>query len=273
MKILVFVADMPYSEPAVYLSGLISRLTDSSISMLSVIPTGIDSKKGEDDLNQAVETIPEIKVDTQLILRDNLADGILGEIENDNYDLVVLRAHDSLHLKGVFDKKIGRYLTKKAPISVLVVKQDRPRLKRILICTSGAEISTPGIEYGARLAKAAGAEVTLLHVAIPIPSMYTGLTGAGESFSELLTSETPLAQHMRHAAGILAQHFDNAKLEIRYGVVAEEILNEAKTGNHDLIILGASQANRNVSGWVLGDATYDVVNRTHCQVLVFRKGE
>lgn len=107
----------------------------------------------------------------------------------------------------------------------------QPCLERILICTSGLEVADPVIEMGARLARPAHARPTLLYVTIPIPTMYTGLSAIEEKLTDLLQTDTPVAQHLRHA------------------VVSEEILREAQTGNYDLIILGASQSSIKLTGW------------------------
>ena len=132
-------------------------------------------------------------------------------------------------------------------------------------------VAEPVIETGAWLAGATHARATLLHVASPVPSMYTGLGEIEETLPELLQTRTPVAGHLRHGAEILARHQVSAALKLRYGVVADEILREALEGDYDLIVIGASGTAGRLKGWLLGNVTRQVVERARCSVLVVKR--
>ncbi|MFQ5616109.1 MAG: universal stress protein [Anaerolineales bacterium] len=269
MNILVFVADMPYARPALIFGRLIARLTQSPVTLLHVNPHQSNLTRGAGILARAHEMLPDVVINTQ-IRQDTPTSGILEEIHTGKYDLVVLRARRKLWLTQRFRGVVGRMIAKHAPVSVLIVKRDSPDLKRILVCTGGVDIAETAIKAGAQLAQAAHARATLLYVTNPLPSMYTGLNGIEETLPELLQTNTPVARHLRHAAEILAQHQVSAELELRRGVVSNEILREADRGNYDLIIVGASRVANGLKGWVLGDVTWQVVNEARCPVLVVR---
>jgi nucleotide-binding universal stress UspA family protein len=153
----------------------------------------------------------------------------------------------------------------------LVIKQKQAELNRILICTSGVDIADPVVEMGAWLAQSTQAKVTLLHVTGSIPSMYTGLDKIEEQLHEILESDTPMAQHFRHAVNILVQKNIDAELKLLHGSVSDEILHEALQGNYDLIVLGASKAFIEFAGWLLGDVAQQIVDQARCPVLVVRQ--
>jgi nucleotide-binding universal stress UspA family protein len=127
------------------------------------------------------------------------------------------------------------------------------------------------IESGARLAQAAGAQATLLHVVTPVASMYAGLHEIDESLTELLQTDTPVARHLRHGAEILDRHQVSAELRLRYGVVADEIIRESDEGDYDLVLIGAAEDMARFRRLVLGEVTRQVVERSSRSVLVVRE--
>lgn len=272
MKILIFVSSQSSSKPAVMFGGLIARQTQSSVTLLTVI----DESQNLDAAHQALDTagwwIPDLDVGTSIHIGTEI-NCILEEITSGNYDLIILKARQAIQIKDFLKTKIGRRVARQSPISVLVVKHKQPELNRILICTSGADIADPVVEMGSWLAQSTMAKVTLLHVAGSIPSMYTGLDKIEEHIPEILQSDTPMARHLRQAVNLLVQEKLDAELELRYGSVSDEILIEAQTGNYDLIILGASKASTKLTGWLMGDITYQIINAARCPVLVVRKSK
>lgn len=269
MKILVFVSSLSHSKTAILFAGLISRLTHSSVTLLGVYGDQKSLPATERLLTQADEFLPDVEIDTQL-RRGISTEGILDEICSSNYDLVVLNTRQVRRLKDGYSEKIGRQKAEHPPLSVLVVKQEQPYLKRVLICTSGQDIADPVIEMGARITHAAQAQATLLYVTGPVPSMYTGLTQMEETLPDLLQTVTPVAQHLHHGAKILTNYRVEAELELRHGSITDEILREASLGNYDLIVLGASKASIELTGWMLGDVAQHIVDQAQCPVLVVR---
>jgi nucleotide-binding universal stress UspA family protein len=233
--------------------------------------------ENEEDLGLAYQTlekagwwIPDLDVDTTIRIGTEI-NGILEEINKGAYDLIILKARQVSQIQDFLKTKIGQKISRQAPISVLIVKKKQLELKRILLCTSGADIADPVIELGAWLAEATHAKVTLLHVTGSIPSMYTGLDKIDEHLPDILQTDTPMAQHLRHAVSQLAQREIASELELRHGAVTDEILQEAYTGGYDLIILGATKATHHLAGWLMGDVTTQVLKASRCPVMVVRK--
>jgi len=129
---------------------------------------------------------------------------ILNESTTGDYDLVVVGASDALSLSELLAGSIARQAARHMRASVLVVRFGRPALQRMLICTGGWPEDIPLIQMGAGLAQAAGAQVTLMHVSGPVPSMYQGLGVMKEELAELLRTDTPIAIHLREGAALLS---------------------------------------------------------------------
>ena len=270
MNILIFVSSKSNSKAAVLFGGLIAKKTNSTVTLLTTIDNAENLDLAYKTLDTAGWWIPDLEARTSIQVGTE-SEGIFEEINMGIYDLVVLKSNQANQIKNLVNSKIGQRVARQAQISVLVVKRIQSELKRVLICSSGVEIADPVIEMGARLAQCMQTHVTLLHVTGAIPSMYTGLEQVEEHLPEILQTNTPMAQHLRHAIHILSEKNIEAELELRHGVVPDEILLESKSGNYDLVILGASQASSSLSGWLMGNVTQEILKASNIPILIVRK--
>jgi nucleotide-binding universal stress UspA family protein len=101
--------------------------------------------------------------------------------------------------------------------------------------------------------------------------MYTGLKKLDEHLSDLLKTDTPVSQHLHNAAKYFEREKVDAQLILRHGSVQEEILNEAQSGNYDLIAIGGSKSAAKLRGWLMGDVTQEIVRQAECPVIVVRQ--
>jgi nucleotide-binding universal stress UspA family protein len=272
MKILIFVSSQSNSKSAVRFGGLIARHTQSSVTLLTVIENEENLRLAHQTLDKAGWWIPYLDARNSVQIGTEL-DGILEEINEGTYDLIILKARQVNQIKGFFKTKTGQKVSQQTPKSVLAVKTQQPELNRILICTSSTDIADPVVELGAWLAEEMQSKVTLLHITGSIPSMYTGLEKVEEHISEFLQTDTPIAQHLRHAVDVLGRRNVEAELELRHGAVPDEILLEAETGHYDLIVLGASKASTHLARWFMGDVTAQILKASRCPVMVVRTSE
>jgi nucleotide-binding universal stress UspA family protein len=270
MRILLCVAGMPYAEATVCFGGVIAHITKSPVTLLHIVRRKEERAAGDRILAFAREMLPGLTVKTR-IRRGDPTGMILAEVQEGGYDLVVVGAPQAVGVTQRLWSSVSLQIIRRAPTSVLVVGQDRPGLERILICTGGLDLAEPVIEIGAWLAGVAHAQATLLHVVSPIPSMYTGLDEIEETLPELLQTATPIAHHLHHGAEILTRHQVTAELKLRHGVVADEILREAHTGNYDLIVIGVARTANRLKRWLLGDVAREIVDHALLPVLVAKQ--
>jgi len=157
------------------------------------------------------------------------------------------------------------------PCSTLVVKGERPVLPgKLLVCSGGRPIAQPVIEAGAWLGSAAKADVTLLHVAGIIPSMYTGLDRMEEGLDDFMQRDTPESNHLRESARYFKERGINAVLELRHGETIAEIMRSTQLAGYDLIVIGASDAVSVSHHLVLGNIMKGVLDVAPCPVLIAR---
>jgi len=270
MKLLICVGGLPYSVPTVRFGGLVARLASAKVVILNVIGREEEMTESEAVLALIYDMLDDLDPSTKTRLGDPATE-ILQESREGGYDLVVIGTRDVLSLAELFTGSIARKAVKRIRASVLVIRGGRTQLRRVLVCTNGRSEDQPTVEAAASLACRAGAEITLLHVAGSIPSMYRGLDAMDEQLTELLQSGTPLSQHLSRAKAAIDSLGLPAELLLRRGAVASEILREADLHGYDLIVMGASRGSRQGRGLLMVDVTRQVVDRARRPVFVVRR--
>jgi nucleotide-binding universal stress UspA family protein len=270
MRILIIVTSIKFDQAAIKFGGVIARLTKAKVKLIHVVPPGKSLTAGEAILQQAQKLLPDLPIETKLC-DGRLVTRSLAELHERDHDMAVVGEGQKHPIAQSTSRPLTRAIIQRSTASLLFARKSRPELKRILICTGGMSIAEPVIYSGALLASAAGASATLLHVVGTIPTMYTGLGGIEETLSELLKTDTPVAQNLRHGAEILEEYNVSAQLELRHGIVTNEIIREANIGNYDLIVTGAPERSKALKRWLLGDVTNAVIEGAQCPVLIVQR--
>jgi nucleotide-binding universal stress UspA family protein len=267
MQTLICFREFPYAEPTVSFGGLVAGLISSSTTLLRVIANEDGTKQAKESLVEAQRLLQGLEVTTKIRIGNPLKE-IFEEASEGEYDIVVVGSHEVLRLlDSLFDTFTDK-IANKATSNVLVVRGEKTELNQILIPIGGQKMSRPVVELGSKIANAAGAEVTLLYVTSPIPTMYTGMEGMEDTLPILLESDTPISHHLHWAAQYLDEHGVKAELKLQQGVASDEIMREAHVGDYDLIVIGARTDLGPFRKILIDQVTPHVIERSPCPVLV-----
>jgi nucleotide-binding universal stress UspA family protein len=269
MRTLICIRQLPHSKDTLRFGSLVAKLEDATISLMTVVDDDSAIPQAEAGLIEA-RTLLDRPGASIKVRKGNVRAEILKESQENEYDLIVLGAHVVAGFLDTFLGTVTGKVADKATTSVLVARECKPDLKRILVSVGGQKLNRKLIETGANLAEAAGAALTALHVTAPVPSMYTGLEGMEETLEEMLQTDTPIAQHLRWIAKYLADRGIESEIEIRHGAIADEIVREAIKGKHDLVILGASALEGPLQSLMTEKISPRVVDKAPCSVFVVK---
>lgn len=117
----------------------------------------------------------------------------------------------------------------------------RPLLKLLVDLGPDPTADGPALNWTVRLARASSAQVTILTVVPPVPSMYAGLRRMGHDLAELLRSDTELGSRLRRAARWLSEWDIDGTLRLRQGAPSWEAQREATEGEYDMTIVGVGE--------------------------------
>jgi nucleotide-binding universal stress UspA family protein len=270
MLILLAIGGSSKPDTTARFARKIAQATEAKVVILHVVAVPNENQAVEQNVEKAQQILEGLEVESKTSV-GSPAEEIIREAQEGAYDLIIMGANEkptfAEHLLG----SVAHVVLAKAPTSVLVVRGKRVELNRLLICTGGKPYAVPAIEEGVSLARALGAQVTILHVTMAPPSMYTGLSSMDEQLSELLQTDTPEARHLRWASRWVEGEGVKGELRLRRGAVTDEILRETVVEDYGLIILGAPLRQGPLREYLLGDVTKQVLSRSEVSILVVRQ--
>lgn len=243
MRVLIAVDNSPQADAAVHKA---SQLTQS----FAVTPTVLTVVRREDELPEARALQARIKprlngrgpVQTRIRV-GNAAEEIVREVNEGHYDLLILGDRSQRNLLARLWGSITQKVIEQVHVPVLVAKGGAPLPKKILLCDSGIVEGTllnRLTRYTPELL-APDVTVTVLHVMSQI-SAGPGVPGQQlrADADELIRAHTPEGEilekdlHVLEAVGV-----HSVTLKIRHGLVVDEIVAEAESGNYDLVVIGS----------------------------------
>jgi nucleotide-binding universal stress UspA family protein len=250
-----------------------SQLTRHSLLSPEVMVVTDDKHllQAKEVLQQASDRLGRAQVNT-LLRTGNPRHAILDKVIQGKFELLILNAP---YTSNQHNLKLRPDLTldivEQSPCSVALVKGNVKEIKRILMCDSGAEnpvlsrfvLQLAGLLSGEE-------EVTVLHVMSQI-SAGPGVRGQQlrADAEELIQNGTPEGKLLQEDIQILGSPGLLPTAKVRHGLVLDEILDEARQGNYDLVVIGAHHE----QGWqrfLLENLAKDILLAVDRPVLVVR---
>lgn len=251
------------------------KFIGNMLKILSLRPTlACQQSKNESEedcrqrIRQAIDYLG-IEPNDSIILRDKPERAILRQLDRHDYLLLVLGASDcSPHSQ---EHGLKQRLASKARTNVLVVQNPPEKLEQVLVCTGGHKVSELAVMSSLEIAAASKSQLTILHIATAAPSMYAGLNAQDENLEQVLARQHPLSDHLHEMAALAQNRGVNAKLELRHGVVIEEILRACDMNPCDLVVVGATNPRSFVSRLALGRISPQLISSSDRPLLIVRR--
>ena len=274
MKILICSDGKPAGDSATRLGGLLAAPLQAETTLLGIAET----EGGERSLREALDAQARLLREQGVVPEITVRAGepisqILKQTSKTTYDLVIIGARRT-GARGLYWRSLKTYeVIKSISPPVLVALGDRAKFKRFLVCTGGKEFIEDAVTLTVKLAAAVGASVTLLHVMAEPPAMYADLVRLEEDVDLLLKSHSELGENLRHQKEELEKLGVPTEVRVRHGIVVDQVFEELRKGDHDLIVTGSSKARGILRHYIMGDLTRKILNRANCPVLIVRAGQ
>jgi len=279
MRILIATYGSTHDKAALYLGARLALRSGRPPTLLTITP---DKPRTRAAPPYARDYLAEEGLSAEELLRcGEPAEVIVGETIAGGYDLVIVGDGQNSGVLGrVRNIPISLRIIRHSPCPALIVKGEPRPIQRILLCDSGAENPSTGLglndgpscfqRFSRRLAAlfASDAEVTVLHV---MSQMSAGPGVQGRQLraeaEELIQEHTPEGELLERDLHTLEHARLRTHAEVRHGLVVDEIRDEARSGDYDLVVIGAHRAR----GWqriLLDDLTHKLVLELDRPVLV-----
>ncbi|MGH2541352.1 MAG: universal stress protein [Ardenticatenaceae bacterium] len=276
MNILVATGGAAHSTVALTFAVHLATLCQARLAVLTVVKKEGERPRGEMILETAHLVLESLLPPEQwqpIIRVGHPAEEIIAEAESNWYSMVVVgeKQHHGLMTRFVLGSTAQRVI-EHAPCPVVLVKGQIGRIQRILICDSGvmqAPLTYRVLDQLPKLLQRAEA-ITVLHV---MSQMGAGPGIDGHQLraeaDELILEHAPEGELLGRDLQVLQKAGYPCVPKVRHGLVVEEILGEARSGDYDLVIIGAHRG----TGWrriLLDDIAHQIVVGLDRPVLVVR---
>lgn len=292
MPILVAIDGSSQTDAGLRLAAQIAGRGQMPLTILTVIKHGAGGQTPSAELllHRAVEIVHSQLDTVRTAVRvGHPATEIVREAEQGHYDLVIVGERPNRNLVSRFlAGSTAVRVVEHAPCPVIVAKGTIRPITRILLCDSGSGDpsvslpSPPQARFRAlpsvlrrfadlRVDLLQGTEeIVVLHV---MSQMSAGPGVRGKQLrgdtEELIEERTPEGELLHRDVGTLTALGIRAIPRVRHGLVVEEILDEVRDRDYDLVVIGAYRG----EGWqriLLDDLTHRLIVELDRPVLVVR---
>ena len=267
----------PSSSHALALATTMAKKLRAELSIVHVVepsPLGADlrvlEELGRGALNATVTRVrDDVSGARGVLLVGHTAEQVSSFVDENAIDLVVTGTHGPKALERWFLGSVAVKIVRACP-TVVTVHQAAQPFRRILIATDFGRSSERALELAARMAKAYGATLTLLHVVDDYTPLYSAdaiyVNALGPSLDEL---ERASRKQLEEAACQLSELVPDPSIVVLRGKPWVEITGEAAKGQYDLLVVG-THGRGAISRWLLGSVAEKVVRAALPPVLTVR---
>jgi nucleotide-binding universal stress UspA family protein len=274
MKMLICSDGMPASENATELGALLAGPLKAEITLLGIAEKPEDEQPLRETLERQAQSLRIQNAQPKIVVHGGEPVlQILHETSDNAYSLVIVGARWTGATGHYWRSEKTYEVIKAIQPPVLVAIGDCKHLKRFLVCTGGKEFIDQAVQFTGEIAAALGASVTLLHVMAEPPAIYVHLVQLEENVDQLLESKSELGTNLLRQKKELEQLGVSAEVRLRHGIVIDQVFEEVRAGDYDLIVTGTSQARGLLGHYIMGDLTRSILNSASCPVLVARAGK
>ncbi|MER3513995.1 MAG: hypothetical protein C4310_06050 [Chloroflexota bacterium] len=268
MRVLVFVDELPTAGQALGLARLLAQRFPVEPTLLTTEEAGGMAllEQASSQLYADGATFPAAR---RLVRRGSSEEVITAESWERKYDLIIVAPAGRRGLARLLYGSRVANVVRAVATSVLIARQTPEVLRRILVGVTGSEHSAVDVRVAARLAQAFGAEVTVLHVVSQVPLIFTGLAEMRHDLERFLEMDAPVAQQLKRAREVLDAYGIPNRIELREGLVRDEIVDEVVEGRHDLLVVGA-HVGEGMAGLLLDDIADHLVRQCPVSTFVVR---
>lgn len=268
MRILLATSGSAHSEIAVRLAVTLARVAHAEVTVLTVAAAAQRQAQAQAIAAQAAAQFAGAAETIETRVSVGRTADRIAEAAAASYDLLVIGERPSHHLLHRVVPTTVDYLIERSPCPLLVARRaDAPA--QPLICESGRH-PLVAARLAAELAPLLSSwrSVTLLHVMSQMaagPGVSDWALGADAV--DHIQRGTPEGVLLQEGLAALAAAGVSAQPLLRHGRVIDEIVAEAQTGGHDLLVIGAHR----VAGWerlVLADQAHAILTHTHQSLLI-----
>jgi nucleotide-binding universal stress UspA family protein len=248
----------------------IAKAMASTVDVLALARTSERREVSDEEIESAARELQASNIDVSVYHRPGLLEPeLLGQADAVDYDLIVVGSRGRRGIRRLLAGSRACAILGGAATSVLVVKgRERGPVSTILACSAAGPASSETVRFAARLARALGASVTLLHVMSQV-ALEEGANDADleAQADELMERRAREGVHIEEMLRILRDAKVEAAAAVRHGLVVDEIVAEARHGHFDMLVIGA-HTSPDIVGLLSSDLSQQIMLAANRPILI-----
>src|SRR5438128_5388671 len=237
MNTLICSDGTPASDNAARLGGIVAGATQAQVALLGIAEHPSEEQPLRQALDREADILRRAGVEPRIVIQSGEPIArILSETSANQYNIIVIGSRRRNASGRTYE------IIKSIEPPVLVAIGACERLSRILLCSGGKHFIDDAVRLTGTLAAALHAEVTLFHIMAEPPTIYAHLMELEENVDALLASGSELGRNLVAEKKALEKLGVAVNVRVRHGFVVDQLLDEMRGGNYELIVSGSSLA-------------------------------
>ncbi len=251
----------------------LAQLLHLPVTLLGVVETPGARQTVEAALGEAETQLEAHGVAYATLRREGRARDIVPAEAKPGHHLVIIGPLGRPLWRKWLRGRSARRLMPRLPVPLLFAPTTHCQLDRILVATGALEHAASLESCALQLARKAGAALTILHLIEKTSYRYPIADQIEAHWDDLLHADVPQARHLNalfeeaQALGI------PTTVRVRHGTVVHGIIDEARRGHHDLLVMGSKHSSRALRSSTLPDVTAEVMATLAMPVLSVQAGQ
>jgi len=261
--------------PSIEYGAWLAAILETKITLLGVTenlnPAAIDDRHPlEDVFARAVALFQQNGAVYSLEVQNGNAEDVIPRRAKQGNFITVLGPLGRPQLRRLIAGRSIRQLMEGIEQPILYVPISKLPLKKLLICVGGLGYEVTAEHIAIQMATKSRAEITLLHIVPPFDLDYPTARAVNKNWQHLTETDTPIGRSLRQALETAKNDGLTANVKARQGNVVEEILNEVKDGNYDLLCMGSAYSVNSLRQMYAPNVTAEIAEGATCPVLTAR---
>jgi len=224
----------------------------------------------EEAFSRAVEVFNLQKVEYRLEIQNGQAEALIARRAAQGEYTTVVGSLGRPPIRHMLQGRSIHQLIEQISGPIVYVPRACIPSRSVLVCVGGLGYELTAENLGMQLAGLAQARVTLLHVIPPMELNYPSAREIQKGAKNLAESDTLPGRALRAGLELAQEQGLQVSLRTREGSIVEEILNEVRSNDYDLICMGSPYSVKSLRQMYAPNVAAEVAEQVGCPTLIAR---
>ncbi len=263
----------PEGIAALTYGAWLAQVVHLPVTLLGIVEAPASHRTVEEALHESRAQLEAQGIANTIIRREGRARDVIPREAKPGQHLVVLGPLGRPLWRQWLRGRSARRLMPHLSVPLLFAPTAHCQLDSILVTTGALEHAASLERCALHLARKVGATLIILHVITKTSYSYPTADEIEARRDDFLQANVPQARNLRALLEEARAMGVTASFEMRHGTIVREIIDEARRGQYDLVVMGSKHSSSALRGLALPDVTAEVMASLEVPVLSVQAGQ